>query len=185
MICSKPDRRAPAAEGNNTDMGTSESEIVFSKEPFSFLDGEERALFMENVRLFTFASGEILIRGGEMGNMVYFIVRGECGVFLSPGAPAASPVARLVPGDFFGEMAMLANVKRTATVKTLTEVQVAAMDSQKFKKLFMTNPRVVKGLDAYYKKRQGELNLFKKRVADMESRPEQGLWQKIRKMFGL
>ena len=163
-------------------METSESEIIFSKEPFSFLDGKERWLFMDSVRFFTFAAGEILIRSGEMGNMVYFLVRGECGVFMPEPAPQ-TPVAKLAPGDFFGEMALLANVKRTATVKTSSEVRVAAMDSQKFKKLFMTNPAIVSGLDAYYKKRQGELNLFKKRQDEMASRRKPGVWQKLRELL--
>ncbi|MCD6311586.1 MAG: cyclic nucleotide-binding domain-containing protein, partial [Elusimicrobia bacterium] len=125
-------------------MGSAESEIIFSKEPFSFLDGEQRRAFNENVRFFTFSGGEILIRGGEMGSMVYFIVRGECGVFLPPPSENIT-VSKLVPGDFFGEMAILAKVKRTATVKTLSEVRVAAMDSRKFRKLFMADPRIVKG----------------------------------------
>jgi len=164
-------------------MGASESEIIFSKEPFSFLDDAQRSVFIEEVRFFTFSAGEILIRGGEMGSMVYFIVRGTCGVFLS--APFENTeVSRLSPGDFFGEMAILANVKRTATVKTLSEVRVAAMDSQKFKKLFMTDPRIVSGLDEYYKKRQGVLNLLKKKLAAPVSAGKQGMLSKFKKIFG-
>ena len=54
-------------------MGSAESEIIFSKEPFSFLDEAQRRVFIEEVRFFTFSEGEILIRGGEMGSMVYFM----------------------------------------------------------------------------------------------------------------
>jgi len=163
-------------------MGTAESEIIFSKEPFSFLDEAQRRVFIDEVRFFTFSAGEILIRGGEMGSMVYFIVRGVCGVFL-PHPLENTEVSRLFPGDFFGEMAILANVKRTATVKTLSEVRVAAMDSQKFKKLFMTDPRIVSGLDEYYKKRQGALNLLKKKLAAPESAGKQGIWHKLKKFL--
>ncbi|MBA3066654.1 cyclic nucleotide-binding domain-containing protein [bacterium] len=164
-------------------MNPAESEIIFSKEPFSFLTEEQRSVFLANVRFFTFSGGEILIRGGELGNMVYFIVRGECGVFMPPPSENIA-VGKLIPGDFFGEMAVLANVKRTATVKTLNEVSVAAMDSQKFKKLCMTDPRIVSGLDEYYKKRQGSLNLFKKKLADPKSARKQGMWRKLKQMLG-
>ncbi len=163
-------------------MEKSESEIIFSKEPFSFLDEEQRRSFIDNVRFFTFSGGEILIRGGELGSMVYFIVRGECGVFMPPPSENIA-VSKLVPGDFFGEMAILANVKRMATVKTLSEVRVAAMDSQKFKKLFMTDPRIVSGLDEYYKKRQGALNLFKKKLDAPESSRKQSIWHKLKKFL--
>ncbi|MEA2081443.1 MAG: cyclic nucleotide-binding domain-containing protein [Elusimicrobiota bacterium] len=169
-------------DGNGKQTVQDESGIIFSKEPFSFLSGPQRGAFMDNVRFFTFSGGETLIRGGEMGSMVYFIVSGECGVFLPP-PDEKTAVGKLVPGDFFGEMAILANVKRTATVKTLSEVRVAAMDSQKFKKLFMTDPRVVNGLDEHYKKRQGSLNLVKKRLARAQTAEKQDLWHKMKKMF--
>jgi len=42
------------------------------------------------------------------------------------------PVAELGPGDFFGEIALLEDNKRMATVITATRVRAAVMDSEDF-----------------------------------------------------
>jgi voltage-gated potassium channel len=42
------------------------------------------------------------------------------------------PVAELGPGEFFGEIALLEDNKRTATVATATRVRAAVMDASDF-----------------------------------------------------
>ena len=64
--------------------------------------------------------GHTVIREGDYGDKFYLIVRGEVEVGKTTEDGAVKRVAVLQDGDHFGEIALLKNVPRTATVTTLT-----------------------------------------------------------------
>jgi serine/threonine-protein kinase len=68
-----------------------------------------------------FSPGTNIVTEGEPGHAAYIIEAGECEVWkLVHGQPTL--LRRLVPGDVFGETAVLTGGSRTATVKATTEV---------------------------------------------------------------
>jgi hypothetical protein len=68
-----------------------------------------------------FARGETLVHEGDIGDEMYFLTQGRVEV-LQGKAPAA--VAVLREGDSFGEVAILMDVPRTATVRGLEDGEV-------------------------------------------------------------
>ena len=54
------------------------------------------------------------------------------------------PVAELGPGEFFGEIALLEDNKRTATVATATRVRAAVMDQADFFEMTAQIPAISK-----------------------------------------
>jgi voltage-gated potassium channel len=54
------------------------------------------------------------------------------------------PVAELGPGQFFGEIALLEDNKRTATVATATRVRAAVMDQADFFEMTAQIPAISK-----------------------------------------
>jgi voltage-gated potassium channel len=54
------------------------------------------------------------------------------------------PVAELGPGEFFGEIALLEDNKRTATVATATRVRAAVMDQADFFEMTAEIPAISK-----------------------------------------
>ncbi|MCD6413085.1 MAG: tetratricopeptide repeat protein [Elusimicrobia bacterium] len=154
--------------------------VVFSKDPFLALNEDHRDIFARNVKIFRFQKGQVLIRAGEFGSTVYFILEGICGVFA-----AGREIAQLRAGDFFGEMAILSDTKRSASVKTLSDVVVATMTASKFREIFLSDPKIVEGLDKYYKKRRSELNILRKRAEEEERKKRGGksFFSKFRDLF--
>lgn len=61
-----------------------------------------------------FIPGEYIIRQGEYGDCMYFLTSGEVKILVD-----AKEVARLGPGTFFGETALMENIHRNATVIAL------------------------------------------------------------------
>src|SRR5512145_696714 len=63
-----------------------------------------------------FAGGETLFRQGDAGDAAYIIIEGEAEVLVNtPDGPIA--VATLGRNDFVGEIAILCDIPRTATVR--------------------------------------------------------------------
>jgi MFS family permease len=71
--------------------------------------------------------GTELIREGEPGDLFYVLVKGEAIV-----RRAGVTVAKLGPGDYFGEIALLRNVPRTATVTAASEVDLRTLERDIF-----------------------------------------------------
>ena len=67
--------------------------------------------------------GERLIRKGDQADSMYFIVSGEVEV----DQESAAPKGRLAAGDFFGEIALIAERARTATITALAPCKLLVL----------------------------------------------------------
>ena len=78
-----------------------------------------------------------ITRQGEVGDKFYILLDGKADVYLNEAGGGQVLVNELKRGQYFGEMALLGNGVRTATVKASpeTSVSVAALDATAFNKL--------------------------------------------------
>ena len=74
------------------------------------------------------AAGEVVVTEGDKGEQFFLIAEGEFEVVEA----SAGRVNTLKPGDHFGEVALLRDVPRTATVRALTAGKVMALSKQNF-----------------------------------------------------
>lgn len=88
------------------------------------------------VRL-TYAPGEIIIRQGDLPDRFYIMIRGRAEVWHEGLSGRTQPVETRSPGDYFGEIGLLHNRPRSATVRAAadSEVEVLALDRPAFQKL--------------------------------------------------
>jgi NADH dehydrogenase len=70
--------------------------------------------------------GQEIVRQGDLGQTLYVIWQGEVEVVRDADGTTAV-LARLGPGQHFGEIAVFQNVRRTATVRAATAVDVVAV----------------------------------------------------------
>ena len=108
---------------------------LLAKVPFfKGLPEDEFDQILELLRPRTLLADEVVVRQGEMGDALYLIGRGVVRVSVRTGdggrgrsgdgdarSDSQRPVATLLAGDFFGEMAVLTASPRTATVTTATD----------------------------------------------------------------
>src|SRR3954469_23355587 len=73
------------------------------------------------------AAGEILFRQGEAGHECYVILARELEVIAHPGQAEVRLEVRQT-GQIIGEMALIDMSPRSATVRALTDSQVATLD---------------------------------------------------------
>ncbi len=85
--------------------------------------------------------GEEIIRQGEIGDKFYLISSGEVSVNVKKGL-GRKKVASLGDGDFFGEMALVTELPRTATIIAETPVELFVLYKRDFKKILMKNQKI-------------------------------------------
>jgi MFS family permease len=85
---------------------------------------EQLASHLSRVRV---PAGQVVFRRGDPGDLFYVIGGGEVAVALD-----GRPPVTLGRGDYFGEIALLRDVPRTATVTARTEVELYALERDVF-----------------------------------------------------
>jgi NADH dehydrogenase len=86
-----------------------------------------------------FEPGDIIFHEGDLGDSVYVIEKGECEV-IKEEAGESKTVATLVAGNYFGEMALLSDVTRNATLRARTALDVLLIPKGDFNRLRQSVP---------------------------------------------
>jgi len=83
---------------------------------------------------------------GENGDHMYVIESGRVGISLNGNHRAKDFVAELGAGDCFGEMNLLDNLPRSATVHVLEDTSVLSLDSNQLRQLIVRYPELALGM---------------------------------------
>jgi voltage-gated potassium channel len=99
--------------------------------------------------------GERLIRKGDQADSMYFIVSGEVEV----DQESSAPKARLAAGEFFGEIALIADRARTATITALTACKLLVLHKDDFESFMNAHPDLKDAVRVAAKRRLQELKV--------------------------
>lgn len=102
--------------------------------------------------------GEVIVRQGAPADKFFIIADGEVEVIREDGGESR-PVARLHKGQFFGEMAILRDTPRTATVKAMAPTTLLAMDRGAFRGLVAQSLATTEDFDQLIHRRLSELGV--------------------------
>src|SRR3954471_21730331 len=83
------------------------------------------------------SAGTVLARQGEIGHEFFVVVDGEA-EFTRNGRKLPIPK----PVHFFGEISLIENTERLATVKAKTDMDVFVLGEREFRSLLDSNPRI-------------------------------------------
>jgi cAMP-dependent protein kinase regulator len=92
----------------------------------------ERSKIADALETLKFPAGAVIIREGQPGNSFYLLEEGEAQAYKSNNQ---NPVMSYKKGDFFGELALLNDAPRAASVVAKTDVKVATLDKPAFQRL--------------------------------------------------
>jgi CRP-like cAMP-binding protein len=111
---------------------------------FSSCSKRELQVIARAAKDVTHREGTVIAREGERGIGLFLILEGECRVSIG-----GKTKAKLGPGDFFGEVALLDGGPRTATVTATTAVKLVGITGWVFRGLLMEHPAIaLKTLEA-------------------------------------
>jgi len=78
----------------------------------------------------------VVVHHSDAGDAMHFIMSGEAEIKITP-----TPV-RLKEGQYFGEIALLKDIERTATVITNKDCQLLSLQAADFRNLMKRHPNI-------------------------------------------
>src|SRR6516225_7948075 len=100
---------------------------------------QTRVAFESGIRNQYFEPGDIIFRQGDLGDSVYVIEDGECDALRDQNGEEQL-LATLGRGEYFGEMALLSDRTRNATIRARTAMNVSIIPKEDFNKLRRSVP---------------------------------------------
>lgn len=105
----------------------------------------------------SYGPGELVVRQGEDGRELFVVWEGTCVVCFEGSSDRSREIARLGPGDFFGERAILTGEPRVATVETTTGAELVVVPKSALAHVLEGNPLLADQISAVVSRRASEL----------------------------
>ncbi|KAJ3399359.1 hypothetical protein HDU80_008011 [Chytriomyces hyalinus] len=101
-----------------------------------------------------FVPGDVIITQGEMGNEMYFMMSGVVDIIAN-----GKKVTSFRDGAFFGEIALIANIPRTATVQAATSSMLYKLTRDAFTSILEEFDDVRRRVEVIYRERMEKIRL--------------------------
>lgn len=128
---------------------------------FSSLPDEDLQSLCQIVQEYHLPSGQVLFEEGSSGDMAYIIRAGEVEIVKS-SQKREILLATRGPGEVFGEIALIIDSPRTATVRARTDTDLVGIGREDLRKLLQISPSAAASLfDIILSRLQNTQNLLK------------------------
>jgi ATP-binding cassette subfamily B protein len=112
-----------------------------------FLSPDARQLVADSFVPCALGFGSVIVREGDSADAYYLLVSGRARVVKSAGNGEEIALNVLRPGDGFGEMGLLRQTTRNATVRASADVELLRLDRSVFQALVQHHPGIRAGLE--------------------------------------
>jgi signal transduction histidine kinase len=109
---------------------------------FPGITPDEVQELISHSQVHSYPAGTVLCREDQIEKIFYMILEGEVEVTKSINKSEVRLLQTLAPGDFFGEMALIHNAPRAATVTAKTDLVLLELDKESFDKVLKRSSSV-------------------------------------------
>src|SRR6185503_5328392 len=121
------------------------SEDDWLQKVFPDLAGIELESLADHAEKVTFADGDTIVAEGDAADRFFVIAKGEVTVTRRTPEGKEIALATLGPGQFFGEVGILAETRRTATVRAVGDVELLALSWKEFQETLERSDKTERG----------------------------------------
>ena len=122
----------------------------------------------------TFGQGMVIFREGEEGNEAFRILEGRIEISIHVTGQGDVPLGHLVPGDIFGEMALLDDKPRSATARALEPTRLHIMNVEEFNDLFLSDPSALAPfLSSFFERLRNTNELLRRELESRKVTPRE------------
>jgi len=120
----------------------------------AILSVDDRAKLISKFQFQEFKQGESIVNEGDPGDAMFLIKSGRAEVTtIDPKDRRKLTLARLGSGEFFGEVSLIKNKPRTATITALTPMELLVINRESLDELTREHPEMVSLLEQTIEKR--------------------------------
>jgi len=109
---------------------------------FSTLNEKDIEVISRIIYINTYARGEVVFQEGEKGDSLYIVLKGQVKVCLYDEDGREYILAAIGRDGFFGELALIDELPRSANVITLESSELLIIRRHEFTRLLMENPTI-------------------------------------------
>lgn len=115
------------------------------------MEAYERTSMCDALQSKSFAKGDVIVKQGDAGDSFFILEEGECVVekVYAEGTPVQE-VMKYKSGDYFGELALLTNEPRAASVIAKTDCRLLTLSRKTFKRLLGSLEDMLKRNASHY-----------------------------------
>jgi len=141
---------------DKVDRSIARAELLRRLPLFAELDGLQIQRVAAQLREEDLETGAVFIRQGEIGDSFYLIESGRVQVYVTDNGHERAVFER-GPGEYVGEIALLLDVPRTASVRALAETRLLVLHKDDFNRLVSEHLYVSRGLERETSRRMIDL----------------------------
>lgn len=143
-----------SAAPEGADAATAEA-FLAQAELTAALDEAARRSLAAELEPVPLRSGEVLMREGDHGDALYFVVHGRLGALIDT-EDGQRLVGRISPGSVVGELALIGDTPRLATVVALRDTELLRLSRDAFDRVTTLHPLALRALSATVVQRLAE-----------------------------
>lgn len=108
---------------------------------FSALTSDELNFMADHMHVLRTVSGGAIFNEGDPGDFVCFVVEGRLQVLKTTGG-AEKTIAELTTGQSIGEMSVVGDFPRTATVRSVSDATLLTLKRDRLNKISVDHPQI-------------------------------------------
>jgi signal transduction histidine kinase len=159
--------------------------LIGNLELFRHLPEEELSLLLTQSKEEFFEANKIIFKEGDTADRFYMLLEGSVEVWKNFDTAYADILAVRHPGICFGEMSLIDDLPRSATIKTISPVKLLTLDKEHFQQTIKEQPNVALGImktvskmvrvsnETYSQGLQQKNRMLEKAYADLEKAQEE------------
>jgi CRP-like cAMP-binding protein len=131
--------------------------MIGSRRSFPHLTGPSLDTLADAAEKVAYGAGETILEQGDVADRFYVIAGGEVTVTRRSLDGDDVELATLGPGHFFGEVGLLAETRRTATVRAVDDVELLSLDWSTFQSALEQSDPTSRDFAAIVKERTAQV----------------------------
>ncbi|MDQ7824368.1 MAG: cyclic nucleotide-binding domain-containing protein [Candidatus Eremiobacteraeota bacterium] len=104
----------------------------------------------------SFDAGDHILKEGRAGGAFFILVSGTISIWAEGNEGSSMKLSELTPYSYFGEIALLTNTRRTATVKAESDVVVYMLGKEAFNSILISDASIRQRLEKVAGERKHE-----------------------------
>jgi len=157
---------------------------------FRLLEDYDLAELASKLHRISFAPGEHILRQGDPGDSMYFVVAGRVGIAYRSPEGEEKELTTFESGDFFGEGSLLTGDVRTATATAISRVTCYRLDKAGLQHTMDQQPDLAEDMSVIMAHRQIELSAAREKLdretaLRREAESQTQMLARIRRFFGI